>query len=509
MYTEKINFINNYSNEKHSIYFHSINSDLMTAFNNYFLYFERIVRDFDNDYLREGFSEIKLIFKVLRNSIHPYYEMISDIDWENISIFFNRVTEFDNSGKTIETAKKFFELLRKVKNDDLDNFLYPVVEEYILSTKRNQTIGIVTRDRYMEVPQELKHTFIEIMTPNDLMNSHKIFDFLIFMGTPTYFSQFSTIFFGRKIIYISFNFYKNSFEAATSLIKNNNEEFSKVFTGVSLNYNSNELLFDLLDEEKEIVVEYDNSKNWLSNYRRTYEKTDDEVSAVLLQFATNKGSFYLPNSKVRILDFKNKKSISHTSINSLNGDEWIILKKSIEDEYLNNKSKEILGENKYYEYTNLILEYKRRLRRKKHYFESYEEMRIDMVKNGVGISSATLLKNWTTELIIKPRNLKEILSYIGYSNDDIEKTMFAGASIVNSRIKAGRLLQSNLIKIVEKIDKKELTYSMRMNKYYEFQIPEIGEFMIEVIKSKPIIEMEVPIKDLYQIIDFKEANFIG
>lgn len=504
MYTEKIKFINTYSKSEHKIFFHSVNSDFMTAFNTCFTYFDRIVRESDNDYLREGFTEIKALFKVLRNSIHPYEETISNLDWQSISIFFNRVTEFDSSSKTLEIAKRFFELLRKIKSEKIDNFLFPVVEEYIQSTGSGESIALVTRDWYLEPPPGLGHKTIEVLTPQDLMSANKMFDFLIFMGTPTYFSQFSTVFFGRKTIYISFNFYRNSFEASTSLIKNNNKDFSKIFEGVSLNYDSNELLFHLLDEE-EIVVEQDSSKNWLSKYRNSYERTDDEVSAILLQFATNKGAFYLPNSKSRILDFRSKKNISHVHVNSLIGGEWIILKKSIEDEYLDMKSKEILGEDKYIEYTNLILEYKRRLRRKKDYFESYEEMRLDMRKNGIEVSSTQLLKSWTSNLTIKPRNLRSILKYIGYINADIEKTIFASASLVNSRIRAGKLLQSNLIKIVEQIDKKELIRAMKKEKYYEFQIPEIGEFMIEVIKYKPEIVMEVPIKDLYRINDFREV----
>lgn len=216
----------------------------------------------------------------------------------------------------------------------------------------------------------------------------------------------------------------------------------------------------------------------------------------------------MPTSKVRIITFNNKNSLSHIPVKDLVGGEWIVLKKSIEDEYLNIKAKEILGEKDFLEYSNLILDYKRRLRRKKHYFETYEDMRKDMVRNGVKVSSAMLLRAWTTDFIIKPRKLEGILKYLGYSKQDIEKTVLAGGQLVGARIRGGMLLQSNLTKIIEKIDKKELISSMRMNKFYEFQIPEIGEFVIEIVKNKPDIEMEIPIKDLYQVVDFSEVNIV-
>lgn len=508
MYTEKIEYLNCYEKEKHTIYFHSVSSDFMTAFNDCFLYFDRIVREFDGDYLRDGYVEVKLIFKILRNSIHPYHETLSNINWVVITEFFNRVTELDNSSKTMEMANRFFKLLKKVESNELTNFLFPVVEEYVSSTAENQSVCIVTRDRFIDVPKGLRHRNIEILTPSDLMNDNEIYDFLIYMGTPRYFYQFSDIFFGRKIVYVSFDFYRNSFEKSNVLIKNNEDVFSNVFENVTINYNTNELLYDFQELEQEIIIEQDTSKRWLSDYQKSYKKMDEELSALLIEFSTNKGVFYMPTSKVRIITFNNKNSLSHIPVKDLVGGEWIVLKKSIEDEYLNIKAKEILGEKDFLEYSNLILDYKRRLRRKKHYFETYEDMRKDMVRNGVKVSSAMLLRAWTTDFIIKPRKLEGILKYLGYSKQDIEKTVLAGGQLVGARIRGGMLLQSNLTKIIEKIDKKELISSMRMNKFYEFQIPEIGEFVIEIVKNKPDIEMEIPIKDLYQVVDFSEVNIV-
>lgn len=507
MLIDKIEFLNTYEEKEHSIYFHSIHNEYMSLFYDCFSYLKKLVEEFGNDNLEEGFSQLKIIFKVLRNSIHSYEETFKDIDWELVAIFLNNLIEYDDSKETMYITKKIFEILKLLKSNKIENILYPEVKKYVSAANMGDSIGIITKDKYLDVPDELKSFEIKIITPKDLISDFKIFDLLIFIGTPYYFPQFSHVFLGRKIIYLSFNFYKNSFQPSDGNFEGDYIRVSNIYEKVTFSHNSNDIRHDMLETEEEIMIEHDSSKKWLVDYEKRFERTDEGITAVLLQFYTNKGAFYLPSSKVRVLNLTEKKPLSQISVTNLVGDEWIVLKNSTEAEYLTKKSREILGETKFNEFTQLVLNYKRLLRNQKKNFGTYEQLRLNMIKKGVPVSSAVLLRAWTTDFITKPRNLKKILSYLGYSAENLEKTFFAATSLISSRIRAGRMLQEKLAKIVDNLDKEEVAHGMRINKYYEFYLPEIGEFSIEVNKSKPFVEMEVSQKDLYQIINFKEVDF--
>lgn len=236
------------------------------------------------------------------------------------------------------------------------------------------------------------------------------------------------------------------------------------------------------------------------------------MSAKIIQLENHKHYIIFPDASLKVIKIQEDKSrtnkikIKNTKLKDISNNDWIILKQDTEEEYLIRRSKEIYGESFYNSQMDLINGYKRKLKRKKIYFRTYENLLKDLNKNNVRVNSTMVIKNWIKDTI-RPRNLEEILNYLGYE-DNMSKRIVTAAEFINkSHIKVGREMGKRLTNYLEKVNPLTLEEAMAVNGEYEFNLDGIGTFKVESVKN--IIEKEVKVSryKLYRIINTNEEIY--
>lgn len=510
---ERFNFIEDYTNLNNKVEFVSVTSpDLEILFRN-IKHIEKQVRTLNSVELEELFTTLKrlrsIVFSTLDNFSDKLNSYFNDREWHDLRDFFNRLVELDDSLKNL--SQETYTIINNLKNNFYGNPLNKKISDLI---HQNETKSIAVCAKYLDSSFSVTHSNIEYLKPHELAKGYKVYDVVIFIGTPYIYKGFNTIFIGEEIYYVAYNVYKN-YLSKMNYIQGNNIDSIELYKKVELS-DSNQKTKNTFFETDLTDIEKNKINKWIMNHNQKHlsvnnaETGEEVVTGKIIQLENNKHIVMSPHSKFRVVDERKDKdnklvlTLISKYLDTLKVGEWIIIKQSTEEDYLVKKSKDIFGEAVYNERVDLVNEYKNDLKSRMSKFRNIDKFIEDLKNNNVNVSTVQVLKNWLGETI-RPRNLEKILLYLGYSQLKINETINAADFINKAHNTAGRELVKNIEVYLKLINVEELEAAMALEKEYEFNVDSIGLFSIQLVKS--IIKENISIhpKNMYKITETSEG----
>lgn len=497
-----INVLNNYERKSTNLSIEFINNKYIENYYIEYRNIEEFVKEMNHSELTETFASLREFTNTLLSTIEDFEvlfnRVFSDEDWNQITNLLSRVYDFDE--EKADSVDKIFEFITEVKNGKCLN---PLKEKIYKITSSKQVKGNVTLIDYntaqiIEINDDTKK--LEIISPNSYLKSNCIYNYIIFLGSPRKFEDYNSVFLSENILYLVYSFFKG--------------EFKKQFLDINGNRGINTIYKDIeFDTPENKVGTYkqqpdDPLKRILKNFKREIEESnssEESIKARMIYLNGNKYIFVPLGSKVNIINFDLNKNVDlkleKININQLRPGNWLLNTLFVEDEFYKQKSKEYFGEENYNNALNLIEGYKVRLKKQKEIFGGYSPLKRDLERYGIEVNSLSLLRSWIEMITIKPGVLDRILEYLGYESDEVIKVLEAGDNINRAHQFVGRMMNENLNSELSKMIWDDIEDSLNEKYYFEFDIENIGKFIITEVNY--IFEEEILIKnkDLYKIRD--------
>lgn len=503
MVINKINLLNDYSNQTNSIYNIQVQSKEIEELHDLFNKMKQEIYSEGLNELNEEFRNLKYIYYRLINTIKPYNEELRDrFDQDDWKKFTSILRKFNYINENMEVyLKKFVYLIKLFQKGKVINELKLEVESLLKGLIGSTAIILINKNEEFLISNT--NLNIDYFTINTFIKNDKFYDNVIIIGNSIYFDKLNTIFMGNKIFYI--NFHKYYFKRNTIIEENqsNSNIYKDVeFTNNDMNYKS-----EIIDEQ----VEMEHSENTflleklISNYKNK-DNVEHKINASICGLKSGYHILLSENTRIRILTINKKDnnnfdlSVETKKIKQLEKEDWIIIKANTESIYLEKKAKEIISEEAYNTYKKFILDYKKALNIKLKENRTLNNLYKDMKKWGVKISNMMTLKTWLNEDTINPRNLNQILRYLNYNDENISQTIKAAEMINRLHRKVGKDLSKSLQQIIDNIDISEIYESMTLNGNFSFKVDDIGEYFIEEISFKSEDQIEIERNQLYKIL---------
>lgn len=511
MHTEKFNLLTEYEEAQQKIKFLNVYSTKLEKLYENIKKIEYKVNSSNSSELEEFLISLRRLKTIIYATIDNFPDKLNNFfiekDWDDIIYLFTLLSELDY--ETILLARETFEIIKELRNGNIENPLKRKTLE-LLNQYKDKRIAVVAN--YLDEDFLNNAKDYDYLKPNRLVKTFKLYDVVIFIGTPYLYPKFDTVFLGTTIIYLSYNIFKNHL-SKIQFISNNIPEANCLYKNIDIQ-NKEKFLLPKYTEVAIADAERFNLNKWIDRKKKEKNYSDvnheDLIEGQIIQLEKNKHIIVSPDSTLRIINTKTnhierKELIIKTDkVNNLITGDWIIIKNSTEEEYLINKSKELFGFVEYESKMQLVNEYKDALYNQKVRLGSLDALLKDMKNNHVKVSSIVLLKSWL-DSTIRPRNLEDILLYLGYNDYDLSKTINAAEFINSAHRHAGYELSKNIMNYLKDINMQELEESMLIEGEYSFNIKTIGVFNIESVKSvieNPIILQS---KDMYKIIKTSEG----
>lgn len=516
-----MNLLNDFTDSQQTVEFMSVESSKLERLNKN----NKIIRDVLN---LKGSSQmdnnqllLKKLITVLSSTIDKYSNKLKDYftdkDWRDIEIFFEELYELDSDLEN--TINETFQIINDLKKNKTENNLREKVIA-LIDLHKNHTIAVISN--YPDKIFQSEFLQVACMKPNVLVRENKFYDLIIYIGTPYLYQKMDTVFLGKRIIYLSYNFYKNTM----SKLKFTNSislDANQIYKNVKLIENKNIVKKDAYQRETTLSelelmniqrwIEINNLKNIGDEGRNNnLEENEELVDAKIIQLENNYHYVVLPQSNLRKINVKissdDDKIIRLNKINlsKLKRNDWILLKTDTEEEYLVRRAKEKYGLSVYESQLSLVAKYKKKLKNKKDHFHTYNKLMHDLRNNNINAASTVVVRSWVTNTI-RPGNLRDILKYLGFKEDMITKIDFAAKFINDSHRKVGREMGSRLNNYLEKIDINQLEEAMLLEGEYVFSLRSIGQFRVVTIKNILNDEIKVNQKDLYRLFNTNEELY--
>ncbi|GEP85350.1 Uncharacterised protein [Staphylococcus piscifermentans] len=507
MHTDILEFLNDYSESTNNIKQIRIDSPELTQLHKVYNNFYRKLGKYNNE-LKEDLKVLKPLNFYLQISCYDYSDVIqeklNEETKEKVNEFLGTLTYLDDP--TINhLINLFINLIKNFSEDKVKNLISENVEK-LIDDYKGKTIAIVS---YEDVKKKYFSSEVEVYQPNIFLKTNKIFDVVIFVGTPSLYPEFQTLLFGKKIYYISHNNFNAKFKTEQILSSDLNS-ISNLYEGVTFNgetkMNVDEQVEYLDNESLEIEKEI-RLNNIVEKYSNNkVSEMNDNISGYLIPFTNGKVFISPENAKLHVLsvensidDAKDFKVLKKPS-EKLKVNDWIIIKNYTTATYLAKVAKNIIGESSYDECMTYINNYKSELVSKMNEIGNVKSLYRDMKKHGIKISTVLLLKNWLFGDTIKPRELEKILNYLSFSDYLVNKTINAADKIIQAHITAGREVIKELNKKIEVIDNEEIMEEMSVNEEYVFDLEGVGEFLIQQVQYTPQKVDNISSKDMYKLI---------
>lgn len=509
----KFKLLNQLSETEQDISFLTVKSEELMKLHNNIKKIRKTIYNSGLSQLEIGIQTINRLKSACSSTIDSYSNKLesyfNQYDWQEITYFFDSLSEVDSIME--ELSIETFNIINDLKNNKINN---PLRDKVISILEENKELDIAIVSNFVDSNFKEEFEQFDYIKPTGLIKSNTLYDIVIFIGTPYLYGKFDTVFLGKEVIYLSYNFYNNSLKKKR-YINSNSQKASTIYENIHIKENDSDTA-DYYEEVTVSEIEKLSMNRWieLNNYKKSNEIEDNEelVSAKIIQLENHKHYIIFPDASLKVIKIQEDKSrtnkikIKNTKLKDISNNDWIILKQDTEEEYLIRRSKEIYGESFYNSQMDLINGYKRKLKRKKIYFRTYENLLKDLNKNNVRVNSTMVIKNWIKDTI-RPRNLEEILNYLGYE-DNMSKRIVTAAEFINkSHIKVGREMGKRLTNYLEKVNPLTLEEAMAVNGEYEFNLDGIGTFKVESVKN--IIDKEVKVSryKLYRIINTNEEIY--
>lgn len=486
MYLNKINFLTEYETASTNIKIKVVHSEKLQEFQNCVYQLNSLVNQENSEDLEKSYQSFKYIFNQLRSSFIPYskkmFYLLNEEIQEEITSFFKQLIEYNTD--SISLVKHVITLFREFKDGKIENELQNTLTEMLNNIPPMESVVIVTNsvDRLDRANINQR---IDYVKPSKLMQLNRIYNKLIFLGSPYIYSQFSNVFLGKEIVYLSYDFYQNKIEKKY-ILGHSSDKNSALFSNVEFDVD-NEKNTGLLNIEEELLEESINHDfgTWLNKFQRNIKNNEELYRGILFGLESGNKIIYPEKKKISILDLNTMK-IDKKEVELLSSNELIIERLHTENDYLVEEAKKMYGKSKYLGWVTLIQSYKTRLN------HSINKDGLTFVKQqlnneGVGISSDLVIKNWATMNVIAPMKNQDfdiLLKFLDFNNTEITHIKIAAKSIINAHREIGRLLSKKIQDIIESVDQFELYSSLQEEKKYEFIVDGVGEYTIEQISKK-------------------------
>lgn len=215
-----IRFITEYEKQETNIEIISIDYLEINQFEKEFQKAKRLVKEYDNPLLTEQFAILYDFRTLILSSVIEYSHLLKGFDFDSLRILFSRLK--NTFGKEINKSLKIISsFITQLIDSKIDNKCMSVIDEIIIVDKRIKVA--IVHYNWADIEKEVmsKYENIELVTPNSLMENKKIYNQLIFLGTPKYYYSLANVFFSENIYYVSYSFFGNKFIQQTIVPDNN------------------------------------------------------------------------------------------------------------------------------------------------------------------------------------------------------------------------------------------------------------------------------------------------
>jgi len=498
---EKIDLLNAYEKKSTNLSIEFIDNNDINEYYTEYRDIEKFVKKMNHSELEYTFSRLKDFTNILLSTVEDFESVFnrefSKDYWEEIAILLNRVYEFDESRE--KSVDNIYEFIKNVRDGKIINPLKEKVCKIVSKIKKNNSVILVDYNtKQVFDTDDLKE--VEIISPNIYLKSENIYNYTIFLGSPRKFDDYNTVFLSENVLYIVYSFFKGEFKKEY-LDFNGKKGINTIYKNVIFDTPENKVGAYKQESNDPLKRKFENIENVIAKNNSIEEST----KARIIYLGGKKYISYPLGSKVNTIDVNPNMDIElkleKMSVRQLRPGNWLLNTLFVEDEFYKQKSRSEFGVEKYNKALDLIEEYKELLRHEKDKSGGYSFLKKDLKKYGIEVNSLSVLRSWIEMITIKPGALDKILEYLGYEEEKIKEVIVAGENINKAHQFVGRMMNNNLIDELSKIQLEDVEGSLNEKHYFEFEIDDIGRFIITEVNY--IFEEEILIKnkDLYKIKD--------
>lgn len=361
-----INFLNRYEAETTKITQAKVSSIKITQLYKSYIKIMKVLKDNDENNCEKD-------LKLLRNFI---YRTILNVDsYKNIILAYNKV-EFEflkellkelflNFEELKEDIKIIIEILKEFKSSTIENPIEEKINEFINKIGKKESAIIITP---FEVEKVMNDLDINFSKESDYLKSFKIYDYVFFIGSPHIYKKSQSIFMGKNIIYIYYDFFE-SYKFLYPLINNNYPSNVQLYKNTHVShFIENQIIYseEVGAEELEIENERVKIESILKKNNINDLNNSDSHEGSIITFFNDKYYILAKGSKFykvknNIVYGDSNKIITRTGLDKLTTDDWVIIKSNTESNFILEKSKDILGDSLHSRFWYLISLYKKAL----------------------------------------------------------------------------------------------------------------------------------------------------
>lgn len=487
---EQIKMLTEFDLHQKNIHLISVHSDEIVKFNQYFQFIKKRVDQFEDDELSESFLFLRLLFNKIRSSIDPYNEVLEKENLKNVMRFFTELKDADYKEETTLIVKQLWNLINSFKKGEVENELRKK-----LSLLYSQETGrkVVVLNSFLN---SNTHTYKTIKI-NQYLTGNYYYDQVFFLGSPNYYPQQNTVFKATNTYFLIYDIYRSEMKKI-KLIQDNEKENCKLYSDVFFFRHGREFI-NAKDEGIEIISNESalSLNNWLKSYSEKRNKMSETSLARVIELVTGEYIFFPIKSKVKTFD-KEKKVIKEVSLSEITQGDWIVIKKSSDEEYIRQKARDLIGT----DYENIV---GRVTRYKKELLRFADEFHLDirglskvLQKNGIDVQIQSL-NQWINGNTIAPRNYKAILVFLNYDAESINQLEREYHKILKAHQYAGRELVKNIQSLIKTVDSKLIFEQMTKYNTFDFEVEKMGEFCIKEVSFINNDQTVIDSGDLYRI----------
>lgn len=499
MFAENFKVINKYSSTPTNIFLIPIHSDDLCSFSRYYKYFLKKLDVFGDEDLLLDYNVLKDFFGIIRSTILPYDIALQEISMNEIGELFNKMLD---NGVLEEDGylKKFGSLIGKFFRNEIPNLLEEKLNKiYYSHSGKKSVISHFTREA-----NQNKYVFNQV---NRCLSLYEYYDYLFFLGTPSFYGNKTSVLKCSNAYFLGYDIYQSKFEKKT-FFNGNTPQNSAIYSNTKIIEDREEVPET---DEPNLEFDYYNFAPKISEeikMKHAKKYLDDYVQkARMLNFTSNNFVFLPIGGRVGIIN-RNKFCVEQIPINNIEPGDWVVLRRSSDEEYIRNKAAQIVG-SQYCLKLNAVTEYKELL---KDMIEgrkiNLEQLRGMFFQFGIDTNTQQI-KEWIFGVTILPRQYKQILKFLGYTKEEITILKSYYDEILNAHKKAGRELSSRTNEILHTLEQETIMMRMKDSHYYSIDVKNIGEFSIFEVSFLSIDDINVESGSLYRLMNTQKRDLGG
>lgn len=227
---DKLKFLNDYENTNTQLKTVSIKAPEVEKLNRNVGGLNRLIKDYDSPPLTDEFFEMKKFLNLINSSIVEYHHVLKSFDLDSLRQLFTKIkSTFGINAK--ENLLEISSLIPLFVNSEIKNYNIPALKSIIDDTKQIAIVHYRWTD--IELKMTEQYSNIKLLKPKELMKEAKLYDQMIFIGTPRFFQSFDNVFLAKEIYYLSYDFYRNEFKKRT-IVPDNNQNNSFIYRNITV-----------------------------------------------------------------------------------------------------------------------------------------------------------------------------------------------------------------------------------------------------------------------------------